>query len=198
MLPLRKPVVDEEGHLHLGWWSENERLKGTGIPLKNSSITLDSGKFEYDMIWLDQIFNLQRGVILEGSIKVPSISTGTDCAAGLILDEGNSQSMAIQLGIGMQGERETHIGILRKESNENIDFKSEDVTGKGCATVTGIDEGKKHDFRLLTRLGGFELYIDDLLMQTYIYQPVGGRVGFLVRNVEAMFNDLCAWSMSLT
>jgi hypothetical protein len=197
MLPLRMPVLDEKGHLRLGWWSDNERLKGVEIPVCNTSITLDSGEYEYDMLWLDQTFDLQRGVILEGNIKATSVSTGTDCAAGLILDEGNSQSMAVQLGIGVQGERETHIGILRKESSDNLEFKSEDVTGKGCATVTGIEKGKEHAFRLLARFKGFELYIDDLLMQTYTYQPIGGRFGFLVRNAEAMFDDLSAWGMSL-
>ena len=46
-------------------------------------------------------------------------------------------------------------------------------------------------------MGGFELYIDDLLMQTYIYKPSSGKVGLLARNAEVVFSDLKAWSMSL-
>ena len=77
------------------------------------------------------------------------------------------------------------------------EFTSLDVIGKHCASVTGISDGKQHSFRLLARMGGFELYVDDLLVQMYIYNPSGGKIGLLARNAEAVFSDLRAWSMSL-
>jgi hypothetical protein len=43
----------------------------------------------------------------------------------------------------------------------------------------------------------FELYIDDLLMQTYTCGPGAGRVGFLAGNARAEVSDLRAWKMSL-
>ena len=76
-------------------------------------------------------------------------------------------------------------------------FTSDDVTGKGCATVTGIEPGHEHTFRLLVRMGFFELYIDDLLMQTFRYKSGAGKVGFLVHDAKAEFSDLKAWKMSL-
>jgi len=200
MLPMRKPLVDKQGHLRLGWWKENERLKGNPVPLAKNSVILDTDQVnnDYQILWLDNIFDIQKGVILEGTIKAQTFtSEHKDHNAGLVLDEGNSKSMAIQLGIGIPEQRETHIGRLNIKPDGKFEFVSEDVTGKNCATVTGIDEGKEHTFRLLARLGGFELYIDDLLMQTYVYKPVEGKIGLLARNTKVVFNDIKAWNMSL-
>jgi hypothetical protein len=77
-----------------------------------------------------------------------------------------------------------------------MQFQSEDVTSKGCATVTGIEHGKEHNFRLLVRRGMFELYIDDMLMQTYVYEPGSGKVGFLAHNADVVFRDVQAWNMA--
>ena len=90
---------------------------------------------------------------------------------------------------------QTHIGGLLKKEGK-LEFKSWDVTGKGCATVSGIDDGKEHTFRLLCRLEMFELYIDDLLMQTYLHKPDSGKIGVVVGNAKAAFSDLKAWRMS--
>ena len=58
-------------------------------------------------------------------------------------------------------------------------FESLDVTGRNCATVTGLDNGKAHSFRLWIRGGQLELYIDDLLMQSFFFERSTGRVGFI-------------------
>jgi len=200
MLPMRKPVIDMEGHLRLGWWSANELLKEKPISLTDTSVDLNTNKSgsDYQIIWIDTAFDLQKGAILEGTINARSLKQkDVGCTAGFVFDEGNGESMAIQLGIGTPDQRETHIGRLKAGTNGTFDFASEDVTGRYCATVTGIEDGKEHSFRLLVRLGVFELYIDDLLMQTYIYKPSVGKVGFLSRNANVTFSDLKAWSMSL-
>jgi hypothetical protein len=100
------------------------------------------------------------------------------------------------LGIGQPEDRETHIGRLQTTAEGKMQFQSEDVTGKGCATVTGIENGKEHRFRLLVRRGMFELYIDDMLMQTYGYKPGSGKVGFLAHNANVVFRDVQGWNMS--
>ena len=200
MLPLRKPVVDAEGHFRLAWWPANELLKEMSLSLTKTLVTLDAGKTEggYQIRWLDMPFDLRKGAILEGTIKARAVTTGdNECTAGFVFDEGRGGSMCIQLGIGAPEQRETHIGRLLTEPLGTPQFVSEDVTGRGCATVTGIEDGKEHTFRLLVRLDMFELYINDLLMQTYAYKPSGGKLGFLARKAEVVFSDLKAWSMSL-
>ncbi|MHC4239981.1 MAG: hypothetical protein ACYSUC_09550 [Planctomycetota bacterium] len=46
------------------------------------------------------------------------------------------------------------------------------------------------DYRVM-----FELYIDDMLMQTYVYEPGPGKVGFLAHKADVVFRDVQAWNM---
>ncbi len=196
LLPLRKPIIDLDGHLRLAWWPGNERLKGDALPLKETVFSLRSkdGSETYDTVWLDTAFDLQSGVILEGTLR--GTTAGEQPAAGLVFDEGNEQSMAVLLGLGLPEARQTHVGRLVTQNGES-QFDSEDVTGKCSATVTGLDPGREHHFRLLLRLSLFEFYVDDRLMQTHAYRPASGRLGFVARKARLDVRDLKAWRMSL-
>ena len=202
LLPLRKPVLDQKGQLRLGWWKGNEALKGEPMPLGKRVLTLNGeGKpGGYDVVYLDEKFVPSQGLVLEGRLKVKASvqihPVPAKAVAGFVIEEKGGTAMAVQLGIGKPEDRETHIGRLTTDPDGTRTFASEDVTGKGCATVTGVEDGKEHNFRLLCRMEMFELYIDDLLMQTYTHRPGSGRVGFLVLNGQAEFSDLKAWAMS--
>jgi hypothetical protein len=191
LLPLRKPVVDRSGVLRLGWWKGNEALKGRPLALSRTSTTFD-GTQGYAATYLDETFSPERGVVLEGTLRAQALAAGA--AAGLALDEGEGTSLATLMGIGAPEGRETRIGHLQAAAGT---FNALDVTGKHCATVTGLEDGREHTFRLLSRRGMFELYVDDLLMQTYVYKPGAGRLGFAVRNAKADIKSLRAWEMSL-
>lgn len=197
LLPLRKAVVDGAGHLRLGWWKGNEALKGEPESLDKSKVKLDAtGKPDgYALSYLDTTFNTGQGIVLEGKVK--ALSYGDNPAVGFVLEEGPDQSMSMLLGIGEPNERETHVGRLVRASDGTTVFTSMDVTGKGCATVTGIEPGRERTFRLLVRAGFFELYIDDLLVQTFNCPYCSGRLGFVVRDSSAELVDLLAWKMSL-
>ena len=203
MLPLRKPVVDKDGHLRLGWWKGNEALKGKPLTLKINTFKLNTRdkNSNYQIVYLNGSFDLQKGVVIEGRIKASPLAKQQNSkskpAAGFVFEQGPNESVAIQLGIGKPEDRKTHIGILKTTAEGTMQFKSEDVTGKGCATVTGIENEKEHCFRLLVRRGMFELYIDDMLMQTYVYKPGSGKLGLLAHNANVIFRDVKAWDMSL-
>jgi hypothetical protein len=200
LLPLRKPVVDGSGHLRLGWWPGNERLKGEPIPLGLSSLELQHarGINRFRIAWLEKTFNFATGVILVGSIRAQTFeSRHLPPAAGFSLSEGRSTSRVLLLGVGTVGEREACVGRLEEPDGAAFAFSVDDVTGKGCATVTGLEDGEEHAFRLLVRGSAFELYIDDLLVQTHVFRPAGGRIGFVGRNVDLAVGDLRAWQMSL-
>jgi hypothetical protein len=47
------------------------------------------------------------------------------------------------------------------------------------------------------RGGQVELYIDDLLMQTFFYLRGTGRIGFISQESEARFSDLKFYAMNL-
>ena len=73
-----------------------------------------------------------------------------------------------------------------------------DTTQSGCATVTGLDVGTPHTFRVLYRKNMFEVYVDDLLVQTFITsQSATGRIGFIVQNARCDFRDVRLWKMAL-
>jgi hypothetical protein len=198
MLPLRKPVLSG-GHLCLGWWPQNEGLKDEALPLKTTSYLLDSSDSQdgYSIAWMDTDFDMSRGIVLEGFLTARFKSMNEACAAGIVLYEGGARSTAIQLGIGSREERETHIGSLQV-ADGGFQFTSNDVTAQDCATVNGVDEGTEHAFRLLIHRGAFELYIDDLLVQTHWCSPMGNKIGFLARNADATVTHVKAWSLSLS
>lgn len=64
------------------------------------------------------------------------------------------------------------------------------------SNISWATRRKEHSFRLLVRGSLFEIYVDDLLMQTYIYGERGGNVGLMACNSAAEFSDLHAWEMS--
>ncbi|MEI6519846.1 MAG: hypothetical protein WCO98_07375 [bacterium] len=191
MLPLRKAVF-EDGHLRLGWWQENEKLKGMIIEPIIKDLTIGAEIEKSHIIeWLPCEFDLCKGVIIEGTICAHS--NGIKSAAGFAFSENNEGVMEIRLGINVADECETHIGRW----NVVTGFSSEDVTGKGCATVMGITNDATHHFRLLVRHDVFELYIDNMLVQTYVYRPHGGRIGLVACEANVVFNKIIAYAMSL-
>ncbi|MHC4506270.1 MAG: hypothetical protein ACYTFI_23490, partial [Planctomycetota bacterium] len=197
MLPLRRPLVDGAGHLRLAWWKGNEVLKGEPLPLREEAVSLRGGEGEaaYRTAWLDRDFDLARGVVLEGSLRADG--EGPSPAVGFVFDEKPGEPVALLMGVGGPHGRETHIGRLQADEQGGVTFVSEDVTGKHCATVTGIEGGSEHRFRLLVRMTFFELYVDDLLVQTFVYRPTSGRLGFVTRGARLAASGLEARLMSL-
>ena len=202
MLPLRKPVVDKDGHLRLGWWKGNEAIKGDPMELRQKSYQLNSDCISgsYDVAYLDELFNFGQGVVMEGKIlaraSVHDDKSAANPVAGFVIEKNPGQATVVQMGIGRREGRETQIGQLSTAPDGTRIFSSEDVTGKGCATVTGLEDGQEHSFRMMCRMEIFELYMDDMLMQTYICQPGDGKLGFLVYNARAEISNLYVWTMS--
>ncbi|MBS0664313.1 MAG: hypothetical protein JSR48_13690 [Verrucomicrobia bacterium] len=197
MLPLRKPVIDQAGHLRLGWWPGNEAIKGRRLPLAEGAVTVSAAESAdgFAVHYLDVPNDRDQGLVLEGRITVRATSASAP-AAGIAIEEQAGQAMSLLLGVGAADGRETHAGRLTTGADGRRVFSSEDVTGKGCATVTGLEPDREHTFRLLCRWELFELYVDDLLVQTYTRRPGSGRVGFVVQNAQAGLSRLHAWVMS--
>lgn len=196
LLPLRKPILDPDGSLHLTWWPGNEALKGQPIALSlgRSALALD-GPDGYSVTWLDERFNPDRGVILEGVLRVRAAGNSAETpAAGFALAEPDGQAMLALMGIGSPAACQTQIGRL----NADGAFTLMDTSGPPhSATLTGLAPGREHSFRLLSRSGLFEFYLDDRLVQTFFYTPGPGRAGFALRHAHADITTLRAWEMSL-
>ena len=109
------------------------------------------------------------------------------------LEKGSGTGILLE--IGEPQWRESLIGRIQTEGS--FRFESLDATGRASATVTGLDDGKDHTFRLWLRSGQMELYIDDLLMQSFFYFKATGRIGFIAQESEVNFSKLRFYSMNL-
>ena len=147
------------------------------------------------MAMFDTMFNPLQGVILEGTIKPEAIGRERPQYAGFYIEEAAGRGVATLLHVGHPALRRSLIGNLSVTPKWSFDCLDE--TGPGCATVTGLDWNRSHCFRLWVRNNAFELYIDDILMQTFITTNMTGRLGIVAQNIPATFDDLKVWQMNL-
>ena len=204
--PLKRAVVDEGGHLYLGYWPGNEAAKGPRIPLDlqgalplwpdkpGSGWQSCPGCLEIDepnggaVVVLPGRFDLTRGVVLEGHVTVHEPAKRWS-GAGLYVEEDAKRNRGTAFLAETRGC--TEIGPLRK-SGEGMVFVPDDVR------PLGITAGKRCHWRLLIRQFLTEFYLDDRLVQCYsLPETVSGRLGLVVESGRARYDGLEAWQMSL-
>ncbi len=189
-------------------------------PSGNKALSMTAGH-DGAIALLPAKFDFTRGVIIEGGLKAiePRGSIGTHwhaAAAGFFFEEGERHGMLVQLetlgltrigafdyqpepvfdadefrvaAYGNTQRGGTHLGLSR--------FAQEDVIGPiGCAAPCGIRNATTHRFRLLIKHGIWELYLDDLYVQTYITGPASGRIGLFAKSGAIEFSDLRCWTMT--
>ncbi len=217
--PLKSAVVDNAGHLHMGYWKGNEALKGTELPcdvnragvvsprtkdtlvITSDLLTLKApahpqirwitpGAPNLAVALLDTSFDMDKGCVVEGSLSVKATDGLVFPAAGICLEQNNQEATAVLFETWGQ----TEIGTLY--CSEAPRFEPKDRTGFGCATVAGIPVGETCSYRFLIHKGIFEIYLNDLLVQTFSAAHLTGRIGFLVQDGEATFTCPKAWEMS--
>jgi hypothetical protein len=227
LVPLKKAVVDSAGHLRMGYWKNNDAAKGAGIALNAAACRLayppvpgsntpvpagveaaagqvklipehpknEDSRDRQALALFDTKFDPRRGVILEGTIKAEPVGRPRPQYAGFYIEEANGKGLPILLQVGHPTWRRSLIGNLSLAPKWS--FECLDETGPGCATVTGLDWNRPHSFRLWLRNNALELYIDDILMQTFITTSMTGRLGIVAQNLPATFGDLKMWQMNL-
>jgi hypothetical protein len=233
-LPMRRAVVDVKGHLHLGYWKQNDLAKGDAIqadPARSivsyppgqtpenpivqveaagNSLRvntdkpwrqyqwLDGGKTRKAIVPLNQRFDLEKGLIVEGRINAKTLYGLRDARktyAGFYIESAEENTgTGILLEVGEPQWRESVIGKIHTDVGFNVETL--DITRPGDATVTGLDDGKDHTFRLWIRGGQVELYVDDLLMQTFFYLRGSGRIGFICQESDVKYSDLKFFRMN--
>jgi hypothetical protein len=162
---------------------------------------LDPAKTRKGVVVLNQRFDLDEGIIVEGRVKVRKLTPRTADAhkvyAGFYVEGAEKgPGTAILLEDGESQWRESLIGKLALDTD--FHFTALDRTGRNCATVTGLDDSKEHSFRLWIRGGQMELYVDDLLMQSFFVLRTSGRIGFIAQEGEAQFSQLKVYRMNFS
>jgi len=139
------------------------------------------------IIMLRNLFNLNKGIILEGVLEI---------------NEAPRRWAGIGVFIECNSENNQGIGIML-ETRQLTEFGSMDDNVKGYFDPffrinTGIEPGKSHYFRLLLRRTMLELYLDDRLIQCYSFplQPTG-TLGLIFESGRAVFQELKCWEMHL-
>jgi hypothetical protein len=218
--PLKTPVVDGAGHLHMRYWKGNDALKGPELPCEIGPLQLaspnpkggitvsqDSATIAAPALpqvrwitpdqpniavaFLNETFDFDKGCVVEGSMKVAATDALVFPAAGICLEQEGKQATAVLFETWGQTE------IGRLAWSEQPRFEARDRTGFGCATVAGIPAGATCSYRLLIRKGIFEIYLNDLLVQTYSVANLTGRIGFVTQDGEGVFGRPKAWAMTL-
>jgi hypothetical protein len=227
--PLKRAIVDAGGHLRLGYWQGNEALKGSPVSLDLSACSMAFPSAEGGgcsmgtagdrlellaqpernsihrvdiptaVAVLDSPLDLAKGVVIEGTIQATCRDRRLVASSvGLYLEEQPGQGTAILL----HSYGRTELG--RMTLTDRVAFEAEHTIGPGCAAPAGIAPHEDHAFRLLARGNMFELYLDDMLVQTFntTHEPGGVgrtpvRFGFIAQNGQGLFGDIKAWSMSL-
>ena len=210
LTPIKKAVVDDHGHLRLGYWTNNDRARGEELAIETTTTVSAVGDSRPPTdVWahalLTQEFDFDRGVIIEGALHIDAGAEfgffkyyNRPAYCGFVIESTAAEGRAVLLNAGHPAWRESLICDLRWD-RERIESRVVDATGRGCAAVTGIDAGRTQMFRLWIRKGVFELYVDDLLFQTFpLPASTTGRVGFIVRNGRGTFERVRAWAMNLS
>ena len=227
--PLKRAVVDSGGHLRLGYWKGNEAVKGTPVnvdlrtckkvypgeanrdcgcvatasrleiraqPERNSILRVN---IPTTVAVLDGAFDCGKGVVIEGTIQATVADHRLSASSiGFYLEEKPGEGTAILL----HSYGRTEIGKMTLANR--IDFRPEDVIAPGCAAPAGIAPHVNHTFRLMVRKNMFELYLDDMFVQTFNTthenDAIGltpRRIGFIVENGQGLFENVRVWPMTL-
>ena len=223
--PLKRAIVgDDEGHLRLGYWEGNDKLRVKALPIEmDVSQSTGTAKWEsipdgvqvagaprisemlpqqdyrfvpkFSILLFQSKFDFSKGIILEGTMTIPSRLNYWLGAAGIFIEEeGGTQGTAILNQTINSATGQTKgllcIGVIGKQDMESWDPDDKVNTG------INVSKGK---FRLLLRDSLLEFYIDDLLARSYSLpeRTYSGRLGLVVSEADARFEDLRAWSMEL-
>lgn len=202
--PLKRAVVDEEPHLRLGYWEGNEAAKGKKLPIdlatcrivnpRRGGASLDvstanikaTATNEGALLLFPEPFQLERGLVLEGFMKVPRIEDGLS-KLGIYFEVSDERGVAMVSNTSGT----TEIGPVHPESV--MDLRPEETI------ETGLSPGEEHEFRLLMRHSLTEFYIDDRLVQCYsIPEKSSGTLGFVFGPGKTAIWGLKAWEMNFS
>lgn len=164
-LPPIKKLQKENNRLYLKWWENNNLLKGK---LYSKSNCLESQMGEID------IFDIEHNSCdISESIELPS-KNGAFIEAKLTLEKNKFTKYSYG-GIYL-GEDKTQGTAILFDTYGKCDIvyikngvieKTEDTIGFGSTALYHLADGKKYSVKIITKGGMFEVYVDDIYLQTF-------------------------------
>ena len=180
LAPMKRALVDDEGILRLAYWEGNDGLKADSIAVNVPQVET---KNSLEPLMFANQFDTTTGIIMEGTIKVPSSPDLQP--AGIAIKCENGEVIAMLVGVGgvtqMGALKEDFSGFARKGS-----FDRE------------TEFGESSTFKLLLRGGLAEFYLDNILMQSYHLPALAGaELGTIQGANRKAITELKAWQMDL-
>lgn len=208
LLPLREARVDAQGHMHLHYFAGNDALKGrvlSRIESAEFATHAPEGWLLTDEYLLQPlaVIDPARGAVIEGTITAeprPARGPVRACCwrptmAGFYIEESETSGTALFAECANTKKRSTYIGTFDAAFRR---FTPEDTISRGCACPTGLDTFVPHTFRLLIRHGIFEVYFDDILVQTYTCPTMPtGKISLALQNCRCRIENVTAYEMNL-
>ena len=183
MAPMKRAVVDKEGILRLAYWKGNDKLKGEAVAVKTPLL-------DGPPALLEPRFDVERGFILEGTIRLPAKESAQ--LPGVYLESGEPRPTLVR----MLSNGASQIGTVKPDGSDFQPRAAEAVYGGLAEIDRQMSFGPTARFRILVRHGMLEFYLDDVLFHIRsLTQPATGKIGIV--GAPGSISDLQAWQMDL-
>lgn len=205
LLPMRKPVAAQQADgtpfLRLGYWSGNDALRGASLqPTPPSTVDVNcTAGSPHSVAWMAHFDAVTHA---GGAYVTANLSANQEgSAVGFAIETPGSATeyTVMQLTVDHESDSDpsaTNATILRVDRSRST-FDVIDTAGAfecggkmknttcGVASMTSVAPRVSHVVRLFVRRGMFELYVDELLVTSHVYNyrpgvAVGGRVGLAI------------------
>jgi hypothetical protein len=217
MAPLKEAVPTTDGRLVPSYWKGNDALKGKTLAINFADVTRwpegvgacevkgSDGFLEMaqpnasGVMLLKGRFDLETGVVIEGSVEIQRLQKPWAAGGFLIEAERNPADLP---GSDLKGTAvllETRgcveIGTLLAAFPEDpflTRIERQDLK------PFQISAGQRLELRLLLRKHFFELYLDDRLVQCFtMSSKPTGRIGCIIESGKIVLSNMKAWRMNL-
>ena len=212
LTPFKKPVSDDAGNLRLAWWEGNEALKGE--PIKEFPEELIASSHKTAIAWLPSpgpTWNHTTGIVFSGQFMVRAASGGSSIGfafeavspsqwAPTVPAPPANSTRQIMMSVEPVHDpiRQTVISDVVLDHDGQPNTTTVDVSGEfpcgpdgvqcADATKTSVSPDLLHSFIVLARRGMFELYVDGLLVQYYVYGECAFTASSAFYNVSYPYN----------
>ena len=199
-LPPIKRLQKTDKSLCLAWWEGNHALYGKIcqsverlMAERPSCGVFISPKGEYA---ISECLSLPDSVVIECRLTLSENKFTEYSCGGLYLAEDEAEGSAILFDTYGKCE------IVHVKDCQEI--ATEDVIGFGSTAPYYMEGGKTYDIRILSRHGMFEIYVNDLYLQTFnnahatdgYAKPLTG-IGAISQRRGALLTDVRVYHMNL-
>jgi hypothetical protein len=181
LAPIKAVDIDEEGIMRLAYWKGNDGLKSREVEF---SISKQEQNTNERLVMFERRFDTRYGLVLEGCFRDMKRGRFLSLDQGLYIETDAVSNTGV--GIFIKPFGITQIGTMKGDASG---FRMDSFINRQ------VSYGTNPHFRLLLRGSLFELYINDLLVQSYsMPADATGRIGFIHNGNPESAGRFRAWN----